>query len=164
VRVEITVVITLVRLNIKLRVKITLCVLKSHSACGNYTLRVEITLFVWKLRSETTLVRMNITHSDFYTHSVILTRMSVNTHTCQHHTLRVEITLVRIEITVVSVVITYVRVKITLRMEITLYVYESHSCLLKSHFLFRNYTCACVHHTMHACKNNTLHVEITFCV
>jgi hypothetical protein len=50
-------------------------------------------------------------------------------HTSQHHTLRVEITLVLVEITVVSVVITFVRVKITLRLtlrvEITLCVWKS---------------------------------------
>jgi hypothetical protein len=46
---------------------------------------------------------------------------------CIVHTLRVEITLVRVEITVVSVAITFVLVKITLRVEITLCVYKSHS-------------------------------------
>jgi hypothetical protein len=44
------------------------------------------------------------------------------TDTCQHHTLRVDITYVRVEITVVSVVITFVRVKIRLCLEITLCV------------------------------------------
>jgi hypothetical protein len=39
------------------RVEITLCVLKSHSACGNHTLRAEITL----VRVEITLVRVEIT-------------------------------------------------------------------------------------------------------
>jgi hypothetical protein len=87
---------------------------------------------------------------------------------CQYHTLRVVITVVRITIIVVSVVITFVRVKITLcleitlcvlkshsacgnytlRIEFTLYVDKSHSCVLKSHFSFRNYTRACVHHSM----------------
>jgi hypothetical protein len=44
---------------------------------------------------------------------------------CRNHTLRVEITLVRlvrVEVTVVSVVITFVRVKITVRVEIALFV------------------------------------------
>jgi hypothetical protein len=47
---------------------------------------------------------------------VVITVMSViiTTHTCQNHTLRVKIILVRLEITVVSVVVTFVRVKITL--------------------------------------------------
>jgi hypothetical protein len=44
----------------------------------------------------------------------------------------VEITLMRDQITVVSVVITFVRVKITLRTEITPYVYELHSSLLNN--------------------------------
>jgi hypothetical protein len=91
--------------------------------------------------------RVNITQS------VILTRMSVMiTFVSVIITLRVEITLMRVEITVVSVVITFVRVKTTLRTEITLYVYELHSSLLKSHFLFRNYTRACVH----ACETSQL--------
>jgi hypothetical protein len=33
----------------------------------------------------------------------------------------------------------------TLRVEITPYVNKSHSCVLKSHFAFRNYNRACVH-------------------
>jgi hypothetical protein len=41
---------------------------------------------------------------------------------CQKPTLRVEITQVHVEITVLSVVIIFVRVKITMRVEITLYV------------------------------------------
>jgi hypothetical protein len=40
-----------------MRVEITLCVCKSHSACGNYTLRVEITL----VRVESTVVSVVIT-------------------------------------------------------------------------------------------------------
>jgi hypothetical protein len=71
-------------------------------------------------------VRVFITHkSDFYTQSVVLTRN--HTHTCQQHTLRVVITLVRVEITGVSVVMTFVRFNIILRVEITLFVYKSHS-------------------------------------
>jgi hypothetical protein len=35
-----------------------------------------------------------------------------------------------------------------LRVEITLCIYKSHSCVLKSHFAFRSYTCTCVHHSM----------------
>jgi hypothetical protein len=73
------------------------------------------------------------------------------TITCLNHTLWVEVTLVRIKITVVSVVITFARFKITLRVEITLSVWKSHSacenrnlrahsCVLRSHFTFRNYT------------------------
>jgi hypothetical protein len=76
-----------------------------------------------RLRTQTTLVRVNFTHkSDFYTHSVVLTRMSViitlmrdnialcvyklhscgfkahfafknYTRACEHHTMRVNITL-----------------------------------------------------------------------
>jgi hypothetical protein len=54
-------------------------------------------------------------------------------HACQNHTLRVKITIVRVEITVVSVVITFVRDKVTIRVEITLCVYKSHSSVSLSH-------------------------------
>jgi hypothetical protein len=133
VLVEITVVrVVFVRFNITLLVEIILCVKKSHLACGNDTLRLEITLCVWKshsayknhtracwnytLLSDITVVRVFITHkSDFYTQSVVLTRMNViinfvsviitlirvnitlcvlKSHSaCRNHTLRVEITL-----------------------------------------------------------------------
>jgi hypothetical protein len=36
----------------------------------------------------------------------------------------------------------------TLRVKSALYVYKSYSCVLKSHFAFRNYTRTCVHHSM----------------
>jgi hypothetical protein len=88
----VSVIITLIR------VKITLvCVCKSHSACGNRTLRVLITL----KRVLIVLV------------SVIITLIRVK---CVNHTLRVEITLVR-------AIITFVRVKITLRVRIAPCVY-----------------------------------------
>jgi hypothetical protein len=48
-----------------------------------------------------------------------------------------EITFVRFEITAVSVVITFVCVRITLRVEITLYVYKSHSDLMFSNPKFQ---------------------------
>jgi hypothetical protein len=120
VRVEITVVsdlIIFVRFNITLRVEMTLCVYKSHSACGKYnlrvesTLRVEITLYIYiyitLVRVKIKLVRVNtvcvLTHkSDFYTQSVVLTRISVR------------ITFVSVIITFVSVIITLIRVNITL--------------------------------------------------
>jgi hypothetical protein len=54
VHVEITVVsfvITFVRFNITLRVEITLCVLKLHSACVKYILRVEVALYINKSHS-----------------------------------------------------------------------------------------------------------------
>jgi hypothetical protein len=57
------------------------------------------------------------------THSNVLKSHSA----CRNHT------LVRVEITVVSVVNTFVRVKITMRVEITLCVYKSHSCVSLSH-------------------------------
>jgi hypothetical protein len=60
VRVEITVmsvVIKFVRFNIILRVEITLCVYKLHSACRNHTLLVEITL----VRVEITVLSVVIT-------------------------------------------------------------------------------------------------------
>jgi hypothetical protein len=66
---------------------------KSHSASGNRTLRVEINL----IRVEITLMRV------------------VFTLICVKVTLRVEITLVCVEIRVVSVVITLVLVDILLR-------------------------------------------------
>jgi hypothetical protein len=103
-------------------------VLKSHEACWNLT-------------------RACVNHTLEYHNHI---------HRCQNHTLHVEINLVRVEITVVSVIITFVLVKISLRLEITLSVYKSHSFVFKSHFAFRNYTRACEHHIMR--------VNITLCV
>jgi hypothetical protein len=80
-------------------------------------------------------VREFITHkSDFYTQSVVLTRVSVIITL-----IRVSITLVRVEIYVVSVVFTVMRFNITLRVEITLCVWKLHS----------------------ACRSHTLHILIT---
>jgi hypothetical protein len=76
-----------------------------------------------------------------------------HTHTCQNHTLRVCITLLRVEITVVSVVIIFVRVKVTMRVQITLCMYKSHSACI-------NHTRKCHNHT-HAWQNPTLRVKIT---
>jgi hypothetical protein len=130
------------------RVKITHCVWKLHSACRNHTLRVEITLYVNKshscvlktFRSEITpcvcsyhSMRVHITHkSDFYTHlSVIITFVSVI------------ITFVSVIITFVSVIITFVSVIITLiRVNIAFCVYKSH----------------------YACEHHTLRVNITLYV
>jgi hypothetical protein len=81
-----------------MRVNITLCVWISHYACEHHTMRVNITRCVWisHYACEHHNMRVNILHkSDFYTQSVVLTRMSVffechnHTHTCQHRTLRV---------------------------------------------------------------------------
>jgi hypothetical protein len=85
----------------------------------------------------------------------------------QHHTLRVELT-------VVSVVITFVRVKITLRLEITLCVYKTRACwnhtlrseitlvrveitlcFQKLHSCVCSSQCTCEHHT----KEWFLHAE-----
>jgi hypothetical protein len=57
VRIEITVVSVVITF---VRVKITLCVMKSYAACGNHTLRVEITLLC-----------------DVHTHTVMNTRTNV---------------------------------------------------------------------------------------
>jgi hypothetical protein len=84
-------------------------VLESHIAFRNYTHSM----------------RVNITQkSDFYTQSVLSTRISViiTLVSVIITLIRVKITLLRVEITVVSVVITFLRVKITLRLEITLCV------------------------------------------
>jgi hypothetical protein len=64
---------------------------------------------------------------------------------------------------------TFVRVKITLRVEIALYVYKSHTCVLQSHFAFKNYTHAGVYHTMrvkhHIVREHLIMREhLTMCV
>jgi hypothetical protein len=56
----------------------------------------------------------------------------------------------------------------TLHVETAVCIYKSHSCVLKSHFAFRNYTRAecgintyeCHNHT-HTCQHHTVRVEIT---
>jgi hypothetical protein len=79
------------------------------------------------------------------------------------------------------------RVEIIFCVRIALCINKSHSCVLKSNIAFRNYTCACVHHTQewllhaekgfntykshnqfrechnhtHTCQHHTLRVEIT---
>jgi hypothetical protein len=58
-----------VRFNITLREGITICVYKSHDACVNYTLRVEITLV------GVVLARINFV-------SVIITLICVNITLC----------------------------------------------------------------------------------
>jgi hypothetical protein len=69
-----------------------------------------------------------------------------HTHTCQNHTLRVEITLLLVEVTVV---ITFVRWKITLRVEIALCVYKSHSSVF------------CIHSTTSTLTNRNIWVRIS---
>jgi hypothetical protein len=71
-----------------------------------------------------------------------------HTRACQNHTLRVEITLVRVKIAVVSVVITFMRFNITLRLEITL-------CVWKSHSTYIHLTRACLNH-------HSMRVNITY--
>jgi hypothetical protein len=139
---------------------------KLHSACRNYTLRVEIALCIYKSHScvlkshfafkKITFVRVFITQ-EWFLHAECgfntyechnqFRECHNHTHMCQNYTLRVEITLVRIEITVVSVVITFVRFNIRLCVEITLFVWKSHSAYI-------NHTCACWNHTLRS--------EITF--
>jgi hypothetical protein len=107
------------------RVEITVvnvsCACWNHSRkCHNYIW--EITLCIWKSHSA-----------------------------CINHTLRVEITVVsQLHCTLAIACSNY-----TQRVEISLCVYKSHSCVLKSHYAFRNYTCTCEHHTMR--------VNITLC-
>jgi hypothetical protein len=118
-----------------------ICACQSHTAIGNYSLRVEITFCVWQSLSAFKnysracvhhSIRVNITHkSNFYKQSVVLTRMSVI-------------------ITFVSVIITLIRGNIALC------VYKSHSCVLISHFAFQKYTLACDHHI--------IRVTITLCM
>jgi hypothetical protein len=144
------------------RVETTFCVWKSHSACINDTLHVEITLVridITVVSVVRTFVRVKITlHVEillcvYISHSMCRNRSCVylnhsrkcrkhicvcQNHTaCGNYTLRVEITFVRVKITIVSIVITFVSVKITLRVEIALGVYKSYLCVLKSHLTFR---------------------------
>jgi hypothetical protein len=110
------------------------------------------------------------TRCDFDTH-----KYDYDTYNCDFNTQSVM--LRRMTLTkVITTLITFVRVKLTLRLEITLcvwqshsacrnhtkrveitpYVNKSHSCVLKSHFAFHYYTRACDYHTMH--------VNITLCM
>jgi hypothetical protein len=129
-------------------------VLKHHTGCGNYTLRVEIPLYVFKshscvlkshfaFRNYTRVcvhhsVRVNITHkSDFYTQSVFLTRMCVM-------------------ITFVSVIITLIRAT-------SHSAYRNHSCACLKHCReCRSHICVFQNHT--ACDDYTLRVEVTLFV
>jgi hypothetical protein len=97
---------------------------------------------------------------------------------CGNHTLRVKShslgvnCTLRVEITLVRVEITLVRVDFTLCVEITLYVYKSHSCVSLSHsechihtYTCQNYSRVTGNHTLRvkshsACVNRTLRVEI----
>jgi hypothetical protein len=166
-RVEISVVSVVVTV---VRVEITLCVWKLHSACRNYTLRVEIALYIHKsnlcvLKSHFAFrnctcasvhhsMRVEITHNSyFYRQSVVLTRLSV-------------ITLVHVEITVVSVNHNCAFQhhtscgNYTLRVEITLCVWKFHSTYINHPLACLNHTLACWNHTL-VCWNHTMRVEIT---
>jgi hypothetical protein len=93
-----------------------ICACQNHTAFENHTLRVEITLYENKSHFVfRNFTRACVHHSDFYTQSVVLTRMSVI-------------------ITFLSVIITLIRVNIALC------VYKSHSCVLKSYFMHVNIT------------------------
>jgi hypothetical protein len=90
----------------------------------------------------------------------------------QNHTLRVKINLLGVKIIVVSVVITFVRFKITMRVEITLCVSKSHSCVSYTHAYVSNLL-SCVQKTHSACGSGFLtlcveaylvRVEITLCM
>jgi hypothetical protein len=101
---------------------------KSHSACGNRTLRVEITLVrvkttvVWKLHStsinHTRACRYHTCECHNHTHTCRNYSRVRGNHTlclkthsaCINRTLRVEINLVRVEITLVRFGIIFVPV------------------------------------------------------
>jgi hypothetical protein len=100
------------------------CVWKLHSACINHT------------RAS----RYYTCECQYYTHTCQnYSRMSEN-HTlrvkslsaCGRRSLRNENNLVRVEITLVHVGSTFVPVKITLRVEIILCVWESHSSVSRN--------------------------------
>jgi hypothetical protein len=111
---------------------------KSHSVCGDRSLRVEI----------------NLVHVEITLLSIGITFVPVET------TLRVEITLERVEITLMSVIFTCIRVKLTLvcaessacgnitvrvetnlvRIENTLLRVANTLCVYKFHSVCRNYT------------------------
>jgi hypothetical protein len=121
-----------------------------HAECDFYTQSVIATRRVWFVHAKCNFQTqcdfdMHKCDCDTY-HSCYHFRECHNhTHTSQHHTLRVELT-------VVSVVITFVRVKITQRLDITL-------CLKQSHAACGNHT-TYINHTR-ACWNHTLLSEIT---
>jgi hypothetical protein len=163
------------------------CAFQHHTSCGNYTLRVEITLCVWKF------------HSTYKNHPIACWN---HTLVCWNHTMRVEITLLRVEITFVcdeqtrecnfwthSVISTYVptshsacrnhscvcwnysrkcrnhicALKITLREEITLiWVYKS-SRVNITHYACEHHT-VCVSTLQYACEHYTMRVNITLSV
>jgi hypothetical protein len=114
---------------------------QNHIACGKHIRRVLITLGMYKSHSYVWL--------SHYGHVKIALCVHKSHSACINHALRVKITLVRFKITVLSVVGTFVRVKSTLQVEITLCVYNSHSCVWTSHYEFE-------HHNMR--------VNITLCV
>jgi hypothetical protein len=104
---------------------------KSHSACGNCTLRVEINL----VRVYITPVSVVITLCVWKLHSACkITLWGLKLH------LRVEITLVRVEITLCVWKLDSACRNYTLRIE--------------SHYLCINYTRKC-HIQMHTCQNYT---------
>jgi hypothetical protein len=102
-----------------------ICAFQDHTACGNYTMRVEITLCVWKLHSacKNHNLRVEIAFYVYKSHSCVLKSHFAFrnfTLTCVHHNMRVNIThkshfyTQSIIITFVSVIITLIRVNITL--------------------------------------------------
>jgi hypothetical protein len=109
------------------RVKITLYVQKLHSCVCSSKNACEHHTKEWFLHAEYGF--------DTYKCRNHFRECHNHTHTCEHHTL-------------LSVVITFVRVKITLRLEITL-------CVKNSHAAYEDYTVFRIH---------TLRVAITLCV
>jgi hypothetical protein len=70
--------------NYTLRVELTLCVWKLHSVCWNHTLRVEITLCIYKSHS----AFMNPTRACWYhtLRSEITLCVCSSQYACEHHT------------------------------------------------------------------------------
>jgi hypothetical protein len=97
-----------------------ICGCQNHTACWNYTLRVEISLWMWKSHSSLFVYKP---HSACRNHSCACWN-----HSCQNHTACIWF------------------VKKWKKNAIRKWN-NAQPCLLKSHFAFRNYTCAREHHT-----------------
>jgi hypothetical protein len=91
------------------------------------TMHVEITLCVWKLPSTVSISHLRVSYSHAYVPKLLSCVWKL--HSACKITLCVKNLILCVEITVVSVVITFVSVKIRMRVEITLWLYKSHSWL-----------------------------------
>jgi hypothetical protein len=121
----VSVIITLIRVKTTLvYMEIILCVWnhaewKSHSACRNRTVRVEIALCV--LKSHSYVLKSHSCHSK--SHCVWKNMCKNNTRSCWNSTFRSEITLVRVTITLCMWTSPYACEHHTMRLNITLCVW-----------------------------------------